>query len=624
MQALVVLLPIIAVAVLVWYVGPKEFPAACVRFLKGVGWFIAAYLSLMFIIGGIGFSVILFAAGLVALWAGNGAAVSVSWSVMLLLMIGIAALLKTRGGRSIQRSNLFGDAHFCSEAETAALDLFGNSGIPIGTFARIDPEGQLVERPLFYAGDRHLITVSPSRGGKGTTAIIPALLSAACGSSAVIIDPKGQNAAVTARRRKELGHKVILLNPFKLHAELFAAAGFPATHQYNPLAAFDWNSENFVADITSLAEALIISSERDPHWGDSARDLITALMMYVCVDKDETKTLPRVRELLAQPISGPPPLDDTGKPVPNAPPAPGTLAYTLAQVAACGFPPAEQRASRFLGALGREFQSILSTALTQTAFLDDPAISFSLGGDDFRFVNLKREPVTVYLILPSRYIAAYTRWLRLMVVSAINDLTSTADKPDKPVLLILDEFAQLGHLSSIETAMALAAGFSLKIWPILQDVNQARQIYKDRWETFFANAGIIQIFRPNDMTSAEHFSKRAGTWTDYSETHGTSEGGSSSSQGGGSNWGRSRSQTPHSKALLSPMDLIGLHDGLEVLFVAGSQYPVRATRHPYYSDRRYAGQFDIDPFHMPAPAAPAPAPVVVPLPVAVPVAVPAQ
>jgi type IV secretion system protein VirD4 len=614
MQALGILLPVIAAALVLWYIGgPKNFPAAMAAFFHRL----RIGFSLLFILFAAFLSFGLLVVGGTAFVLGWFSAAISAWSIMVMLFVAAAALMKTRS--DIRRSNLFGDAHFCSEAETAVLDLFGNSGIPIGSFLKIEPDQEPVERPLFYAGDRHLITVSPSRGGKGTTAIIPALLSAACGSSAVIIDPKGQNAAVTARRRRDgLSHKVILLNPFKLHAELFEAAGFPATHQFNPLAGFDSDSENFVADVTSLAEALIISSGHDPHWGDSARDLITALMMYVCVDPDETKTLPRVRQLLTQPISGKPQSDEDGKPADAAPPPPGTLAYTLAQVAACGFAPAEQRASRFLGALGREFQSILSTALTQTAFLDDPAIAYSLGGDDFRFVDLKREPVTVYLILPSRYIAAYARWLRLMVVSAINDLTSTADKPPKPVLLILDEFAQLGHLSSIETAMALAAGFSLKIWPILQDINQAKEIYKDRWETFFANAGIIQVFRPNDMTSAEHFSKRAGTWTDYSETHGTSEGGS----GQGGSWGRSHSRTPHSKNLLSPMDLIGLPEALEVLFVAGSQYPVRATRHPYYSDRRYAGQFDLDPFHAPAPAAPAP--VVVPLPVAAPVAVPAQ
>ena len=612
MGLLGVLFPIAAISLLVWYVGPRNFPEAAARFLQGLGRFITGWIGII-LVGALGLLALLsFIFGLAAIFSGGSAAVfSIAWSVMLFCMIAIAALVKWRSDAN-RHSDLFGNAHFCSESETAALDLFGQSGIPIGSFLKIEPEQAPVELPLFYAGDRHLITVSPSRGGKGTTAILPALLSSACGSSTVIIDPKGQNAAVSARRRRDgLSHKVILLNPFKLHAELFEAAGFPATHQFNPLAAFDPASENFVADVTALAEALIISSDRDPHWGDSARDLITALMMYVCVDAEETKTLPRVRELLAQPITGEPVADEEdepGKPPkPKAAP-PGTLAYTLAQVAACGFAPAEQRASRFLGALGREFQSILSTSLTQTAFLDDPAIAYSLGGDDFRFLDLKREAVTVYLILPSRYIAAYARWLRLLVVSAINDLTSTPDRPDKPVLLILDEFAQLGHLSAIENAMALAAGYGLQIWPILQDINQAKEIYKDRWETFFANAGIIQIFRPNDMTSAEHFSKRAGTFTTFSETTGVSSGGSA--QGG--SWGRSRSQTPHSKTLLAPLDMIGLAEHLAVLFVAGSQYPVLATRHPYYSDRRYAGQFDADPFHMPA------APVVAPVPVAVP------
>jgi type IV secretion system protein VirD4 len=476
MGLLTILFPIAAIGLLVWYVGPSNFPEASIRFLKGIGTFAVTYVSLLLIIGGIGFSLAFFFLGLVAFWAGNGSPAIILWSVMLMCMVGVAALMKVRTTASEQRSNLFGNAHFCSESETAALDLFGQSGIPIGSFLKIEPEQAPIELPLFYAGDRHLITVSPSRGGKGTTAIIPALLSAACGSSAVIIDPKGQNAAVTARRRRELGHKVMLLNPFKLHAPLFEAQGFPATHQFNPLAGFDPTSENFVADVTALAEALIISSDRDPHWGDSARDLVTALMMYVCVDAEETQTLPRVRELLTQPISGKPEPDEDDEsdkqPKRKAAP-PGTLAYTLAQVAACGFPPAEQRASRFLDTSGREFQSILSTSLTQTAFLDDPAIAYSLGGDDFRFLDLKREPVTVYLILPSRYLAAYTRWLRLMVVSAINDLTSTPDRPDKPVLLVLDEFAQLGHLSAIETAMALAAGYGLQIWPILQDINQA-------------------------------------------------------------------------------------------------------------------------------------------------------
>jgi type IV secretory pathway TraG/TraD family ATPase VirD4 len=53
--------------------------------------------------------------------------------------------------------------------------------------------------PLFYTGSRHLLTVAPTRGGKGVSAIIPNLLMYP--GSAFVIDPKGENARITAARR---------------------------------------------------------------------------------------------------------------------------------------------------------------------------------------------------------------------------------------------------------------------------------------------------------------------------------------------------------------------------------------------------------------------------------------
>ena len=51
------------------------------------------------------------------------------------------------------------------------------------------------ECQTFYNGPRHLLTVAPTRSGKGACAIIPNLLCSA--RSVICIDPKGQNAAVT-------------------------------------------------------------------------------------------------------------------------------------------------------------------------------------------------------------------------------------------------------------------------------------------------------------------------------------------------------------------------------------------------------------------------------------------
>ena len=67
-------------------------------------------------------------------------------------------------------------------------------------------------KPLENYGEGHLLTVAPTGTGKGRTAIVPNLLYYQ--GPVVVIDPKGENYAVTARCRREMGHRVFKLDPF--------------------------------------------------------------------------------------------------------------------------------------------------------------------------------------------------------------------------------------------------------------------------------------------------------------------------------------------------------------------------------------------------------------------------
>lgn len=67
-----------------------------------------------------------------------------------------------------------------------------------------EPEGGLLlgrrdGRLIGWNDDRHVMTVAGSRAGKGISLIIPNLLFYE--GSAVVIDPKGENARITAGRR---------------------------------------------------------------------------------------------------------------------------------------------------------------------------------------------------------------------------------------------------------------------------------------------------------------------------------------------------------------------------------------------------------------------------------------
>jgi type IV secretory pathway TraG/TraD family ATPase VirD4 len=79
------------------------------------------------------------------------------------------------------------------------------SGLVIG---REDRNGGALLR---YAGPAHLITIAPT--GKGVGTIIPNLLTAA--RSMLVMDPKGENAAVARRARSRFG-PVHVLDPFEV------------------------------------------------------------------------------------------------------------------------------------------------------------------------------------------------------------------------------------------------------------------------------------------------------------------------------------------------------------------------------------------------------------------------
>src|ERR1022692_251569 len=78
--------------------------------------------------------------------------------------------------------------------------------------------------PLGYLDDRHVCLVGGSRGGKGTTSIVPALIT--WPGSICCVDPKGENATISAARRgggsthcKGMGQTVKVLDPFQRSEE---------------------------------------------------------------------------------------------------------------------------------------------------------------------------------------------------------------------------------------------------------------------------------------------------------------------------------------------------------------------------------------------------------------------
>lgn len=471
-----------------------------------------------------------------------------------------------------------GDARFAIKEEIEK-ELSVADGIIVA--ANEDSKNEF-NRFLYYNGDQHLLLMSIARGGKFVDFIAPNLLH--CGDrSMIVIDPKGQAAAVTARRRRELGHKTIFINPFSMHCgEPWNLHG----SGFNPLAALDPASYDFVDRTMSITEALIQDGSKDnSHWSDSARDILAAIIMQEVVNNGST-TLGDIRTILTMPESE-------------------RLDY-VTTMTTCDNQAVRELAGRFL-AQNNEINGIFSEAITQTRFLTSPLIKECLDNDNFRFEQLKNEKITVYIIIPARYLKSQSRFLRLMVVSAVDAMMSSEKKQgDNSVLFMLDEFASLGYLSSVENAMGLAAGYGLQLWPIIQDFNQLKGIYGDRWETFLGNAGVTIVRGANDNFTGEYISKMIGEHTSASQSANIGDsdnyhlGKEDSSRTKGFSSGMTASEIK--RPLMSIHDLRGafFKDG-HLIFKSNLAFPIVAKAKHYYSpDNTYfKGKFDPDPYHLP-------------------------
>jgi type IV secretion system protein VirD4 len=356
-------------------------------------------------------------------------------------------------------------------------------------------------RLLRYVGDRHIITVGPNGSGKTRRLLLPNLADLT-DWSVLVVDPKGELAHMTGTHRRQRGNNIVVLNPF-------GEFGIPSDG-FNPIAALDPGSQDFPDDAMGLAEALIRVEGKEPHFSQSAQDLVCALIMYariVLVDA----SLADVRAMLGQ-DSATLRAMVTQRLVKYR----GRDVYgVIAAGIRAGCPELEFKAARFsdLGPENRELQSVVSTALTQTRWLDSRPIKADLSKPSIDFGVMKQEPTSVYLILPARRLGTHSTWLRLMIASILQPLLKDTRASSVPVLLMLDEFAQLGHLPVIEQSLALMRGYGLKLWAVFQDFAQARSIYEERWLSFVGNTGVLQAFAPQDHQTAKDLSEAMGQKT---------------------------------------------------------------------------------------------------------------
>jgi len=385
---------------------------------------------------------------------------------------------------------------------------------------------------LSYTDDRHVTLIAGTRGGKGAGVIVPNLCR--WRGSCIVIDPKGENATVTARRRgggsdytDGMGQEVRILDPF---GEVPLASSLKA--RFNPLDVIDPDSDLAVDDAGRIAAAIIVrESKNDPFWEDAARGLVKGLILHVLTFPSfkDIRNLVTVRKLL---MEG----DWLGIGAARAMgveehlPTPFAMLWQ-SMIRNKAFDGVVSGVGEQMFSMANKSEKtlsgILEQARTSTVFLDGAPMRRLLEKSDFDLSEIKTSPrgLTIYLTLPQRYMDTHFRWLRLMVTLALGEMERIKGRPKTgyPTLFLLDEFPGLKRMEVIENAVAQAAGFGVKFFFVTQNLPQLKHEYDENWETFVSNSGLKIFFQVDDHFSREYLSKLLGEREVRRQSHSTSD-----------------------------------------------------------------------------------------------------
>ena len=138
------------------------------------------------------------------------------------------------------------------------------------------------------------------------------------------------------------------------------------------------------------------------------------------------------------------------------------------------------------------------------------------------------------------------------------------------VLLVLDEFAALGHMPFFDNALSYLAGYGVRAMVVCQSMQQLFQIYGTS-QTISDNCHIRVFMTPNSVEAAGYISKNLGKKTvRYSTGTGLFP----------------KSESVTGRPLLSEEELLRFPDDEELIFVAGAR-PIRCDKiishnHPFF------------------------------------------
>lgn len=317
------------------------------------------------------------------------------------------------------------------------------------------------------------------------------------------------------------------------------------------------NSDLIIEAIEEVSQALIISTNpKDSFFVENARSMFTGLLVYYFqqgesfIDSVNKILESEIKSLIAEIIKDSEPSD---------------LHYKYL--------------AKFAGKDAESVEDCMVEMTTSLSVFSKSDIRFCFR-DNFQKASPHsfKEGKSVFLAIPENMIDTYKAIMRLCTVQTLKELerwTDTRNKEggkQKPMILIIDEFARIGRMEGIFNALATLASKKVMVMLAFQSLAQCEVIYsKEETRVLMENCRVKLLCECSDNESSRTISGWCGKYRDKKET-----------LNGGKN--RHKSYTYEDKPIVESDDLITLvKKEEEILVISGVGY-LRPKKCYYFKD----------------------------------------
>ena len=455
--------------------------------------------------------------------------------------------------------SIHGDARFANAADLRKQGMFKqtDNSLLVGKF-----KGNLVR----LSGQQFVILAAPTRSGKGVGVVIPNLLEYR--ESAVVLDIKQENYALTSGWRASQGQEIYLFNPF---------AEDRRTHRWNPLSYVSADPAFRVSDLMSIAAMLYPDgTDEQKFWISQARNAFMAFTLFLFEKREDEQKQGVPPSLQSKPTLGAVHRLSSGD---------GTELRQFYQMLAAHDFLSDRARSAFANLLSQAnetFASILGSFKEPLNAWINPVLDAATSDDDFLLTDVRKKRMTIYIGIQPNKLAESRLIVNLFFSQLINQNTRELPQNNPALkhqcLLLMDEFTAIGKVEIIASAVAYMAGYNIRLLPIIQSMAQLDATYgKDVSRTMITNHALQIVYAPREQQDANDYSDMLGYTTVRKENI----------TRGGARGDVSRSHSEERRALMLPQELKAMGSEKQVFFYEGIPHPVMCEKIRYYKDRHF-------------------------------------